>query len=327
MKKTQKVMAAIPRIRENQVLRDFTTFRVGGVADYFFEAFTIDELVAVVRKAVEYQIPYFILGNGSNIIFSDYGFPGLVIKNSTANIAFMPEKSQIMADSGVVLSRLITKAVSENLSGLEFLYGVPGTVGGAIYGNAGAYGTAIGDYVKNLTILMIDPKDGLPKISQYDHTWMKFAYRSTFLKKIKTKMKPIILSVRFQLAQNQKEEIMRRLNSFKNKRQDSQPIGLSAGCIFKNPIPKELRDFEGIGTKNMPELPEERRAGFMLEKAGVKKLKIGQAEVSSKHANFILNTDKAKAADIRALIEEMRDKVKNKFGVVLEEEIEYIGQW
>ncbi|MEK7142909.1 MAG: UDP-N-acetylmuramate dehydrogenase [Patescibacteria group bacterium] len=326
MKKV-KITEIIPKIREHQVMRDFTTLRVGGVADYFLEVFTADELVFAVRKAVELKIPYFILGNGSNILFSDYGFPGLVIKNSTANISFMNEKSQIMVDSGVSLGRLITEAVSNHLSGLEFLFGVPGTVGGAVYGNAGAYGSAIGDYVKNVTILNLDPKDGIPKIYQYDRSWMKFAYRDTSIKKLKGKMKPTILSVRFQLAQNQKEEILKKLNLFKEKRQQSQPVGLSCGCIFRNPIPKELQGFEGQGTKGMPELPTERRAGFLLDQAEAKKMKINQAEVSSKHANFIINKDGAKAADIRMLIEEMRAKVLEKFNIVLQEEIEYIGQW
>lgn len=323
----RRIIDVLPGIQEHVVMRDHTTLRVGGVADYFLETRTIDDLVRAVRRATELQIPYFILGNGSNILFSDYGFPGLVIKNSTSNIAAMGEKSQIIADSGVSLGRLIMESTSQDLAGLEFLYGVPGTVGGALYGNAGAYGSSIGDYIKNITILVIDPKDGIPKIVQYDASWMEFGYRTSKLKKIKSRSKPVILSCRFQFCQNQKEEIMRKLNSYKEDRQETQPIGLSAGCVFKNPIPKELKNITGQGTKGMPELPKERRAGFMLEKSGAKKLKIGAAEVSSKHANFILNKDGAKAAEIRMLIEEMREKVLKNFGITLEEEIEYVGQW
>lgn len=325
--KIKKISEVIPAIREQMVMRDFTSLKTGGVADYFLEVKTIEGLVKAVRTAVLYEIPYFILGGGSNIVFSDYGFPGLVIKNSTSNIAVLREKSQIIADSGVMLARLIMESTANDLSGLEFLYGVPGTVGGAVYGNAGAYGSSIGDYVKSITLLKIDPKDGVPKIYQFDRSWMDFDYRQTKLKKIKMRFKPVILSARIQLSQNQKEEIMRKLNAYKEERTRNQPIGLSAGCVFRNPIPKELKNVTGKGSKGMPELPRERRAGFLLDQSGAKKLKIGGAEVSSKHANFIINARDAKASEIRTLIEEMREKVAQKFSVTLEEEIEYIGQW
>lgn len=325
--KPKKITQIIPEIREHVVIRDFTTLKVGGVADYFFEAKKIEDLVRIIRLAVEYNIAYFILGGGSNVIFSDYGFPGLLIKNSTASIAVLKEKSQIIADSGVPLARLVMEAAANGLTGPEFLFGVPGTVGGAVYGNAGAFGQSTGDFVKGLTVLNIDPKDNIPKIFQFSGSWMDFEYRSSKLKKAKSRFKPVILSVRFQFAQNQKEEIMRKLNTFKDHRIKTQPIGLSAGCVFKNPIPRELKNVTGQGSRGMPELPRERRAGYLLDQAGAKKLKVGGALVSTKHANFILNGDGAKASDIRSLIEEMREKVRNKFGIVLEEEIEYAGQW
>ena len=325
--KIKKISEVIPEIQEHVVMRDYTSLKVGGVADNFLEVKKIGDLVKAIRTAVDYQIPYFILGGGSNVLFSDYGMPGLVIKNSTANIAVLSEKSQLIADSGVTFPQLIMAATDHDLSGLEFLYGVPGTVGGALYGNAGAYGSSIGDYVKNITLLKVDPKDGIPKIYQHDRNWMEFEYRSSKLKKIKSRNKPIILSVRFQLSHNQKEEIMRKLNAFKKERVNSQPIGLSCGCVFRNPIPKELKNVTGRGSKGMPELPKERRAGYLLDQAGAKKLKIGQAEVSPKHANFIINNDGAKASEIRSLIEAMRESVRQKFGITLEEEIEYVGQW
>ena len=323
----KKIIDLLPDAKEHVVMRDYTTFKVGGVADFFVEVKTVDELIRAIKAAISLEMPYFILGNGSDILFSDYGFAGLVIKNSTSNIAIMKEKSQVIADSGAKIAKLIMEAISNDLAGLEFLYGMPGTVGGAVYGNAGAYGAAIGDYVKSLTVLQIDPEDNIPKVTQQEASWMEFAYRSTKLKKIKSKMKPVILTVRFQFSRNQKEELMRRLNKYQRERAEHQPIGLSAGCVFKNPIPKELKNITGAGTRGMPELPKERTAGFMLEKSGVKKLKIGNAEVSDKHANFIINHDGAKANEIRSLIEEMRERVREKYGVMLEEEIEYIGQW
>lgn len=324
--KNKKLIDILPQVQEHVVMRDFTSFHIGGVADYFFTAKTIDDLTKAVQAALTLKIPYFILGNGSNILFSDYGFAGLVIKNATANIAVMKEKSQVIVDSGVMLPRFVMEMASCDLSGLEFLNGVPGTVGGALYGNAGGWGNSIGDFVKNLTVLEED-ENGKIKINQYDAAWMEFSYRSSKLKKLMARNKPIILTARLQLARNQKEEIIRRLNVIKEKRQKTQPVGLSAGSIFRNPHFRAMQNITGAGTKNMPAFPKERTAGFMLEQAGAKKLKIGSAEVSNVHANFIVNKNGAKATEVRSLIEQMRDLVKEKFDVDLTEEIEYIGQW
>lgn len=315
--KKRKITDILPNIQEHVVMRDHTTFRVGGVADFYLEAKTVDELIGAVRVCCENKIPYFILGNGSNILFSDYGLAGLVIKNSSAHLAIMKEKSQVIVDSGVMLARLIMELASNDLGGLEFLYGIPGTVGGALYGNAGAWGNTIGDYLKNITVL--EEIGGMPKINQYDAAWMEFAYRSSKLKRMKGNRKPVILTARIQCSRGQKEEIIRRLKIIKTKKEKSQPTGFSVGSIFRNPILKEL--------ENMPEFPKERTAGFMLEQVGAKKLKFGSAEVSPLHANFIVNKNGAKASEIRSLIEEMRDKVKEKYDIVLEEEIEYVGQW
>lgn len=325
--RNKKITDIIPRIQEHVVMRDFTSFHIGGVADYFFEAKTIDELIKAVRTAIALKIPYFVLGNGSNILFSDYGFAGLVIKNTTSHIAIMKEKSQVIVDSGVMLSRLIMELASNNLAGLEFLYGVPGTVGGALYGNAGAWGNAISDFLRHLTVLEKDSETGTAKVNQYDINWMDFSYRNSKLKRLKIKDKPVILTARFQLAQSQKEEIIKRLNNFNQNRQKTQPVGFSAGSVFQNPLPKEIKNIVGTGTKNMPEFSKERTAGFMLDQVGAKKLKNGSAEVSNIHANFIINKNGAKAVEVRSLIEEMRDRVNEKFGIVLKEEIEYIGQW
>lgn len=310
--------------KEHEVMRDHTTMHVGGVADFYFEAKTIEDIKKAINLAIELKIPYFVLGNGSNVIFSDYGFPGLIIKNMTNNIAFMIERSQVIVDSGVSLQKLILESVSNNLSGLEFLFGIPGTVGGAIYGNAGAYGQTIGDYVKSVTLLMPGEKS---EIIQHDVGWFEFSYRSTKLKRQKGYNKPIILSARIQLAQSRQEEIMRRLNKWKNERLARQPIGYSSGSFFKNPIPAGLEYIAGGGRKGMPVLPKERTAGFMLEKVGAKKMKVGGARVAAKHANYIINADNAKAQDIRNLAEQMRNAVKERFDIMLEEEIEYIGQW
>ena len=292
------------KLRENVLLRELTTMKVGGVADYFYEADSPDELVAAVKVARDENISYFILGNGSNIVVSDSGFPGLVIHNRTSNLAFLPEHSQVIADSGVSLARLIMESASKDLAGLEFLAGIPGTVGGAVYGNAGAKGFEIGDYIK--TVTLFNPKNKIVRVKAPD---LDFSYRSSKLKK-DSPPKPIILSIKFQLSHNRKEEIVRKIGFYKELRHKTQPWGQTAGSIFKN-----------------PDTSAEMAAGYLLEQANAKKLKVGKAFVSKKHANFVMTSGKAKAADVRLLIERMREKVRDKHQVVLEEEIEYIGRW
>jgi len=306
--------------KEHEVMRDHVSMCVGGVSDYYYEATTINDLIQAVNTAYELKIPYFILGEGSNILFSDYGFPGLIIKNKTNGIAFIKEKSQVIVDSGVLLQNLIIESASQDLSGLEFLYGIPGTLGGAIYGNTGAYNQSIGDYVKSITLLVpSNESEEQMEIIQIQPQWFEFGYRTSKIKNFQGYRKPVILSIKLQLAQSKKNEIIRRLNIYKNNRLANQPTGQTVGCIFKNMVENSVTSCK--------ELPKDKTAGYVLDRAGAKKLRVGNARVSSKHANFIISTEDVKALEIRSLIEEMRDLVRQKNGYELEEEIEYIGQW
>jgi UDP-N-acetylmuramate dehydrogenase len=308
MKKSDLSSILGGRLKEHQVLRDFTTVKVGGVADYFWEAKTQEDLIRAVMAALKLKIPYFILGIGSNVVISDIGFPGLVILNHTANLSFIEEKSQVIVDSGVLLARLIMEAVSRDLGGLETLAGIPGTVGGAIYNNASAWGKAIGDYVKKLTLLL--PTEGSKaKIVRYRRDWMKFGYHQSILKLNKKKnpsFPPVILSVLLQLAHNKKEEILRTIQHYQRWRAKNQPAGFSCGSVFLNP-------------GNVAE----QSAGYLIDHSGLKGLKVGRAVVSKKHAN----RDRASAPDIRMLAEKVRDEVTRQKGIILQEEIEYIGHW
>jgi UDP-N-acetylmuramate dehydrogenase len=297
-------------------LSNFVSIKVGGVADYFFRAKNIEDLVSAVSIANKLQIPYFILGGGYNIVPSDSGFPGLVIKNESNSITFSPDFSTVIVDSGVNLSRLINLAASRDLGGLEFLFGVPGTVGGAVYGNAGAFKHEIGDFIKSVTVLEL--LDNKIVLSKYDKKWMGFDYRTTKLKEYTeshdsdTHIKPVILTVTVQLVQRRRDEILRMMQENLKEKKKHQPLTeTSAGSFFKN-----------IDSKSM-----ESAAGYLLDKAGAKKLRVGGAAFSAKHANFLINRKKATANDIRNLAEMAKVKVKEKFEVELEEEIEYIGRW
>lgn len=293
------------KLKEHEPMKNHTTFGVGGVADFYFEAEIIEDLIKAVEAARKLNINYLILGSGSNVLFSDYGFPGLVIINRTKNIAFILDKSQVICDSGVLLNRLIMEATDRDLSGLENLIGIPGTVGGAIYDNVGARDCEIGDFVKGVTLL------SRGKIVRYSGKWLEPEYRMTKLKKMGQENRPVILSVKLQLARSKKEDILRRIQENLKWRREKQPIGFkSAGSIFKNPGQEK-----------------EKTAGYLLDQSGAKKIKVGDAEVSGIHANFIINKNKAKAYDIRMLIEQLRDLVREKQNIVLEEEIEYLGMW
>lgn len=299
------------KIERSVLMKQETSIGVGGIADFFYSATTIDEMVEIVSFCHQENIPTIVIGWGSNIIVSDYGFNGLVIKNETGNIVINKEKGEVIADSGLSIGKLLTLAASNDLGGIEFLAGIPGTLGGAINNNSGSRNMAIGDYVKGVTLL--DKKLGELKIIKQEPEWMKFKYRDSRLKSgYKNKIfKPVILTVKLRLAHKRKDEIMRLIQNNLQYKKESQPLGdKTAGSYFRN-----------------PGLSPEQSAGFLLDHSGAKKLKFGGAKVSSKHANFIINNKNATAEDIRRLAELMRETVKSNYGVILEEEVEYIGKW
>lgn len=303
-------------LRANVVLRDFTSLKVGGVSDFFFAAKSVEDLVKAVDIALRLDLPYFILGGGNNIVVSDIGFPGLVIKNEAKNLAFPPNSAEVVADSGANLGKLLTEAASRDLGGLEFLFGVPGTVGGAVYGNAGAHKSSIGEYVKFVTLLIPNKKAKNYKIIKYRPDWLEFGYRQSRLKKMTAEnsldvVKPIILTVKFQLARGKSEIILDKMRKYLAVKKENQPMDLpSAGSFFKNLGPEK-----------------EQSAGFLLDHIGAKKLRVGKAAVSRKHANFIVNRGNARAEDVKRLAEQLKIKVRDEYRVNLEEEVEYVGRW
>ncbi|MCX6808646.1 MAG: UDP-N-acetylmuramate dehydrogenase [Candidatus Berkelbacteria bacterium] len=296
-------------LEENVPLANFSSLKVGGNADFFYRAKDIASLTLAVSLACRNNLAFFILGGGYNIVPSDQGFRGLVIKNESNNIVFSSESSKVIVDSGVNLGSLINAAAGRDLGGLEFLFGVPGTVGGAVYGNAGAFNYEIGNFVKSVTLLTL--KDGNCAIVRHDSEWMRFGYRSSILKKEKDSFKPVILTVTLQLVQRRRDEILRMMQENIAKKKLSQPLGeFSAGSFFKN---------AGIG--------KELAAGYLLDQAGAKKMRQGGAAFSQKHANFLINKKNATASDVRELAQKAREVVIQKSNIELAEEVEYIGQW
>lgn len=297
------------KLEFNVVLKDYSSLKVGGVADYFYRADSIEDLVHAVSLAVKNHIPYFILGGGYNIVPSDQGFCGLVIKNQSSNIVISPESSTAIVDSGVGINKLVNLAAGYDLGGLEFLCGVPGTIGGAIYGNAGSFGSEIGDFIKSIT--MLDFKDGVASVVKRNREWFNFGYRQSKLKAMLDKKRPVILTATIQLARRRNDEIISLMQKNLQAKRQSQPLAeISAGSFFKN---------NGQGKENA--------AGYLLENVGAKKMRVGGAAFSQKHANFLINRKNATAMDIASLAQKAKKKVKEKFNIDLIEEVEYIGKW
>jgi len=289
----QKIEEKLPGIKVNVLLKNYTTFRIGGRAQFFFVAKEKKELIKAIKVAKKFKLPFFILGGGSNILVSNRRFDGLVIK--ILNTKYKILNTKIMAEAGTRLGQLVSATVNAGLSGLEWAIGIPGTVGGAIWGNAGAFKNSMQNVVKAVEVL--DSKT--LKIKKFKNKDCKFSYRESIFKK---NSNLIILSVTFQLKKRNKKQIKEKMQECLNYRKEKQPLNLpSAGSVFKNP--------PGFS------------AGELIQKCGLKGKRVGNVKISEKHANFIVNLGGGKAKDVKKLIKIIKNKVKNKFGITLEEEI------
>lgn len=310
------------RLREQEMLAPYTTFKIGGPADYFYDAKTREEFVRVVTLARKAGLQFFILGGGTNLLIGDRGIRGLVIKNSAQSIGIRGVKGSVeqgstqrtvfvSADSGVPINKLVRFTIEEGLAGLEMHLGLPGSVGGAVYMNSKwtkpeGY---VGDVVYQADV--ITPDGELVSVSK---DYFRFAYDYSVLQQTQD----TVVSVTFALRQDDKDRLWQIANGSIAYRRQTQPQGISsAGCTFKN--------ISGVQAL-MAATPEHTTsAGFLVDHAGLKGLRIGDAQISPVHANFIVNLGHASAADVVELIERARDAVKAQFGVVLEEEIVRVG--
>lgn len=280
-------------VRQAEPLAMHTWFQLGGPAEFFAEPTTIDELVALVRRTREMQMPVRVLGRGSNILVRDEGVPGLVI--SLSQPAFRRIElagNTITAGGGARLGRVVTTAAHAGLAGLEDLVAIPGTVGGALHGNAGIPGAEIGQWTAQVTVIT-----DAGEILQRRREDLVFDYRQSSLDE------PVILDAKLELEQDAPHEVARRLQKQWIVRKARQPMGHQcAGCIFKNP--------PGM------------HAGELIDRAGLKNTRIGGAVVSDRHANFIIAEPECTASDVLRLIELVRDQVEQRMEVELEQELE-----
>jgi len=291
-------------VRRNEKLSPYTSFRTGGPADLFVEITSREELAGGIKLAAEATIPYFVIGGGSNLLVSDEGYRGLIIRNQIMGLGV--KNREILAGAGESLEQLVDYATTCSLSGLEFGAGIWGTVGGAIYGNAGAFGNQIGSVLKYAELI-----NSSGEIRTESRDYFDFRYRYSHLKKTKE----IVCSACFELEPKSQPEIEKKTTEIRQQRRRSHPTTpCSAGCFFKN-----------IEDPNQPN--GKLAAGKLLEEIGAKETKAGRAAVFEGHANIIINGGGASSKEIRQLADILKQKVKDKFNIELQEEVICLGDF
>lgn len=318
-KKVEQLSELIGKSVQTDVpLAKYTTFKIGGLAKYFFIAKDNEDLVRAVTFAKKLKIPSYILGGASNVLISDQGFNGLIIINQAKDIIFKQDK-KVVADAGVNLMELVNKSVAEGLTGLEWAAGIPGTVGGAVRGNAGAYRGQMAD---NLTVCEV-----MRGSKQFilDKEKCGFGYRDSIFKR----NNDVIISAELQLQKGDKAKSQAQIKDILSQRQNKMPLQYpSVGSIFTNVL---INTHNQDVLKKVPNLPAEYLeykkvpAAWLIEQLDLKGKTIGGAQISEKHANFIVNIGKATANDVIQLISLVKMKVRDTYGIELMEEIEYVG--
>jgi UDP-N-acetylmuramate dehydrogenase len=308
------------RLKENEPMSKHTNFRIGGPARWFVDAKTEDEIRQAVELATNSGVPYFVLGGGSNTLCNDAGYEGLVIQIGMR--AHRIEGNKAYAEAGVISAALARAAAEAGLAGFEWAISLPGTIGGAVRGNAGCYGGEIKDTLVSARVL----HDG--KIVEISNANLKFGYRESAIKH----SNDIVLSATFELKPGDRDALLAKEKDLLERRKKSQPLYAgSAGCVFKNFEAADDAQLQRIAAKIDVTLPPEmiasRRlgAGWVIDQLDLKGKRIGGAMISPEHGNFIINTGNATASDIVQLIAMAKMYARDRFGIQLEEEVQYLG--
>ncbi|MDP1884359.1 MAG: UDP-N-acetylmuramate dehydrogenase [Candidatus Moranbacteria bacterium] len=312
-------------IKRDIILAPYTTFRIGGPAKFFVEVVSEDEVIEALKYAEDNNLRFFVLGGGSNVIVSDNGFDGLVIRLISSN-NYVTENSSIVSWAGESLSSVVNFARDNGLGGLECINGIPGTLGGAVRGNAGAYDIneiGIGSMVESVRAL--EPKNN-PKIVEYTKADCEFDYRTSVFK---GNPELIIISVKLALYKKDREAVDAKMKEITQTRIVEKPKGWvgSTGSFYKNPKVTDLKLVD-IFEKDTGRKAVEGNvipAFWVISEAGLKGKEIGGVKVSEKNANFIINTGTATAEDVVMLASFVKQQVRDKFGIQLQEEIQYVG--
>lgn len=286
-------------VRLHEPMKKHTTFRIGGPADYYLCPHSTEELQKILQICRENKLEFFILGNGSNLLVSDKGYRGVVIQLWKNFSDIETEDNTITVKAGALLSKVAAEALEESLTGMEFASGIPGTMGGAVMMNAGAYGGEMKDIIREVTVLTREGE--LLTLSKEE---MNFGYRTSVVKE----KGYVVISAVLQLRKGDREEIRKVMDELKERRVTKQPLDMpSAGSTFKRP--------EGYF------------AGKLIMDAGLRGFSVGGAQISEKHCGFVVNKGDATAADVLGLIGEVQKRVQEKFGVALETEVKFLGEF
>jgi UDP-N-acetylmuramate dehydrogenase len=305
-------------VREDFPLRLFTTLRAGGPAQYFARVRNANELAELAQMAHRDNVPITVLGSGSNILPSDYGIAGLTILNQADRIA-VAKTGEVLADTGCKFQDLFLQTIQAGLGGLEFAVGIPGSLGGALVSNAGAYRSNVSEFITRLEVVVDGERQWVAP------EFLQFSYRDSILRSLRPP-KVVVLRVEMKLSAKPRKESYDEAREYQRQRISKQPPPASAGSFFKNVVDPALASkIEGLtdGMRKAGVVP----AGFLIEAAGLKGYRMGGAMQGARHANFILNVGNATATEIRKLANFTRDRVWERFKVRLEEEVLYLGDW
>lgn len=287
------------QVKLEEPMKNHTTFRVGGPAEFFAQPKTVREIQDIIGLCKEKEIPYYIVGNGSNLLVSDKGYRGMIIQIFKEMNRIETEGNVIKAQAGALLSAIASRALEAGLAGFEFAAGIPGALGGACVMNAGAYGGEMKDVLSEVTVLT--PEGEVLVIPDEK---LELGYRTSII----AKKGYIVLEAVIRLRKGDKDEIKARMDELKEKRVTKQPLEYpSAGSTFKRP--------EGYF------------AGKLIQDAGLQGFSVGGAQVSTKHCGFVINKENATAADVAELMRQVSEKVEEKFGVRLEPEVKRLGEF
>ncbi len=286
------------KILIDELMKNHTTFRIGGKADIMLLPETEDEIIEIVKFCYKTKQNFFVLGGGSNLLIPDTGIRDVVIKLSDNYSKFTIDNEIIMAEAGIKLWDLSEKILENNLTGFEFASGIPGTIGGGVYMNAGAYDSEMKNIVKTVRVI-----DNQGNIREYTNEEMKFGYRTSYA----MEQKSIISKVTLKLAKGNHQDIVDKTNDFANRRSEKQPLTeYSAGSTFKR--------------------PPGHYAGKLIEEAGLKGFSIGEAKVSEKHSGFVINKGNCTYKEMVEFIDEVKNRVYKNSGILLEEEVRIPGR-
>lgn len=289
----------VGKILINEPLANHTTWKIGGPADVLVQPESKEALISCMRLVYQYHIPYFIIGRGSNLLVKDRGIRGVVVKLGEGLDYLHIKNELVTAGAGYSFIKLATMVGKEGLTGLEFAGGIPGTVGGAVYMNAGAHGSDVSRVLQTAEIIFED--GSLEKLSNED---LHFSYRTSILQE---ERKGVCLEAIFKLGKKNRKEILQEMSTHKDYRRNTQPLQQPCcGSVFRNPKPHS--------------------AGRLIEEAGLKGFRVGDAQISLLHANFIVNLGNASASDVLTLIKHIQNTIHGKFGVHMHPEVQVVGE-